>query len=52
VKDLLPSMRENFNARRTFRKAVDMVRLVNLLGKKDFTAVDEHVVGTQKEGAS
>ena len=30
-KNLLPHMRANFNARRTFRKAVDMVKLVNNL---------------------
>ncbi|KAI8379630.1 kinase-like domain-containing protein [Radiomyces spectabilis] len=32
--DLLPNLRENFNARRTFKKAVDLVRLSYHLGHK------------------
>lgn len=33
-KDLLPNVTKNFNARRTFKKAVDMVRLSQYLGHK------------------
>ncbi|ORX89155.1 Pkinase-domain-containing protein [Basidiobolus meristosporus CBS 931.73] len=33
-RDLLPNIRENFNARRMFRKAVDVVKLVNNLKNK------------------
>lgn len=32
--DLLPNVRNNFNARRTFKKAVDLVRLSQYLGHK------------------
>lgn len=32
--DLLPNVRKNFNARRTFKKAVDMVRLSVHLGHR------------------
>lgn len=34
AQDLLPSVRGNFNARRTFKKAVDLVRLSYHLGHK------------------
>ncbi|KAG0168116.1 calcium calmodulin-dependent protein kinase type 1G [Apophysomyces sp. BC1034] len=34
AKDLLPGVRRNFNARRTFKKAVDLVRLSCHLGQK------------------
>ncbi|CAO3679473.1 unnamed protein product [Umbelopsis vinacea] len=33
-KDLLPNVSKNFNARRTFKKAVDLVRLSQYLGHK------------------
>ncbi|KAI8049470.1 calcium/calmodulin-dependent protein kinase type I [Syncephalis plumigaleata] len=42
--NLLPSVKKNFNARRTLRKAIDMVRLVNKLSQ-EYGVVDEHVVG-------
>ncbi|KAI9595472.1 kinase-like domain-containing protein [Syncephalis fuscata] len=42
--NLLPSLKKNFNARRTLRKAIDMVRLVNKLSQ-EYGVVDEHVVG-------
>jgi serine/threonine protein kinase len=41
--NLLPSVKKNFNARRTLRKAIDMVRLVNKLSQ-EYGVVDEHVV--------
>lgn len=34
ARDLLPNVRGNFNARRTFKRAVDMVRLSYHLGHK------------------
>ncbi|KAI9029630.1 kinase-like domain-containing protein [Phycomyces nitens] len=34
AQDLLPNVRKNFNARRTFKKAVDLVRLSNHLRQK------------------
>ncbi|KAI8081740.1 kinase-like domain-containing protein [Halteromyces radiatus] len=34
TRDLLPNVRRNFNARKTFKRAVDMVRLSNHLGHK------------------
>lgn len=38
TQDLLPTVRRNFNARRTFKKAVDVVRLSQQLRNKRFSA--------------
>lgn len=44
--NLLPSVKRNFNARRTLKKAINMVKLVNKLGsKKEFEPHEEQVVG-------
>jgi calcium/calmodulin-dependent protein kinase I len=48
--NLLPKMKENFNARRKFRSAIDMVRLVNRL-KQEYGAVEEELENTQVETA-
>ncbi|RKP10166.1 putative calmodulin-dependent protein kinase type 1 [Thamnocephalis sphaerospora] len=45
--DLLPQMKQNFNARRTLRKAIDMVRLLNNLSR-EYGVVEEHVVGSHE----
>ena len=47
--NLLPRIRENFNARRTFKSAVDVIRLANRLGH-DFRPDDEQVLGTGMNG--
>ena len=36
VKDLLPKVRKGFNARKTFKKAIDVVKAVNKLGSNSF----------------
>ncbi|ORZ19849.1 kinase-like domain-containing protein [Absidia repens] len=41
TKDLLPNVRRNFNARKTFKRAVDLVRLSYHLGHKRTTGQDE-----------
>lgn len=46
TKDLLPNVRRNFNARKTFKRAVDMVRLSYHLNQKHMSTSssgsDEH----------
>ncbi|ORZ01656.1 kinase-like domain-containing protein [Syncephalastrum racemosum] len=37
AQDLLPSVRDNFNARKTFKRAVDLIRLSQHLGHKHST---------------
>jgi calcium/calmodulin-dependent protein kinase I len=46
--DLLPKMKENFDARRKFRTAVDAVRLANKL-RQEYGAVEEELENTQTE---
>jgi serine/threonine protein kinase len=44
--NLAPGLKRNFSAKKTFKRVVDMVKLVNAMGKKDdYAAHDEHVVG-------
>jgi calcium/calmodulin-dependent protein kinase I len=50
--NLLPRMRENFNARRKFHTAIDTVRLINRLKlRQDYGAVEEELENTQVETA-
>ncbi|KAN0062798.1 Calcium/calmodulin-dependent protein kinase type I [Thecaphora frezii] len=43
TKDLLPDIKSAFNAKRTFRKAVNGIRLINRLKTSDFTPNKEEV---------